>query len=176
MKRIPNPRDLRPGDRIVWSLTGDECTINRVIGSGIEVLWPSGALIVYHAEDSHWQHFRREQVRKVYRMARQSRKVTRPGRMSRAQQERQYVADALAYKIALQQLGAQCPVAWKLIGVKFPINQVHHMAGREGPLLLDKRHWLGVSQWGHDWIRDHPDKAREHGWLYEVFNGRKSKR
>ena len=97
---------------------------------------------------------------------------SRPNRMSRAEEERQYLKDAKPFKEAL--LGTPCPVAWQVAREVRAITDVHHMAGREGKLLLDKRHWLGVSRWGHDWIRDNPNEARGYGWLYEVDeNGNK---
>lgn len=47
-------------------------------------------------------------------------------------------------------------------------NQVHHMRGRHGALLLDERYWLAVSQAGHNWITAHPKQARARGFLCEL--------
>lgn len=41
----------------------------------------------------------------------------------------------------------------------------HHMNGREGKLLLEKKWWLPVSRAGHNWIRDHANEARKLGFL-----------
>lgn len=45
------------------------------------------------------------------------------------------------------------------------ISQVHHKRGRLGPLLMDKRGWLGVSTQGHCWIDAHRELARQLGFL-----------
>lgn len=44
-------------------------------------------------------------------------------------------------------------------------QEVHHVRGRNGGLLLDVRYWLAVSAKGHRWIHDNPKQAQEHGWL-----------
>lgn len=44
-------------------------------------------------------------------------------------------------------------------------TQVHHVRGRLGPLLLDKRFWKGVSMEGHTWIDANRSKARKLGLL-----------
>lgn len=44
-------------------------------------------------------------------------------------------------------------------------TEIHHTDGREGRLLLDESKWLAVSRAGHDWIHNHPNEARKHGWL-----------
>lgn len=46
-----------------------------------------------------------------------------------------------------------------------PATEVHHIRGRLGTLLLDKRFWLAVNRKTHDWIRDNPEKARYLGFL-----------
>ena len=57
-------------------------------------------------------------------------------------------------------------------------TEIHHRAGREGKLLNDKRHFAAVCRTLHDWIRDHPNQAREAGLLYEIDSrtGRKTRR
>lgn len=42
-------------------------------------------------------------------------------------------------------------------------NQVHHMKGRIGDLLLNKDFWLPVCTQCHDWIENHPLEAKEKG-------------
>lgn len=48
---------------------------------------------------------------------------------------------------------------------------VHHMAGREGPLLRDQRHWLPLCLSFplrcHDWVEHHKEEAARLGWIYE---------
>lgn len=61
-----------------------------------------------------------------------------------------------------------CPVVLWLRDVKVKPDQVHHMRGRLGPLLLDQRYWLGVCDEGHRWIDANRAKAREMGWLCKV--------
>jgi hypothetical protein len=66
-------------------------------------------------------------------------------------------------------LTVYCPVM-AAIGIgtgneRIAVDQVHHKRGRLGPLLIDERHWLAVSQKGHDLIHANPVLARAHGWL-----------
>jgi len=44
-------------------------------------------------------------------------------------------------------------------------TQVHHVRGRLGPLIIDKRFWKGVSMEGHVWIDANRSKARKLGLL-----------
>ena len=44
-------------------------------------------------------------------------------------------------------------------------TQCHHVRGRLGPLLLDKRFWKAVSMEGHDFIHNNISKARKLGLL-----------
>lgn len=45
------------------------------------------------------------------------------------------------------------------------LNEVHHMRGRAGALLMAKQFWLAVSKQGHRWIHENMAKARELGFL-----------
>jgi len=40
-------------------------------------------------------------------------------------------------------------------------DQIHHVRGRAGTLLLDTRFWKAVCQHAHDFIHDQPGMARE---------------
>lgn len=60
-----------------------------------------------------------------------------------------------------------CPVALAVWKRKVPVAEVHHTRGRIGTLLNDERYWLAVSLIGHRWIHEHPQAARERGWLAE---------
>lgn len=46
-----------------------------------------------------------------------------------------------------------------------PTDDNHHMAGREGALLLDEKWWLPVCRQCHNWIGEHSNRARELGLL-----------
>jgi hypothetical protein len=46
-----------------------------------------------------------------------------------------------------------------------PTKDCHHMAGKEGKLLMDEKWWLPVCRKCHDWIGDHSNAARELGLL-----------
>lgn len=46
-------------------------------------------------------------------------------------------------------------------------EDVHHVRGRSGALLLDKRWWEPLCRRCHRWIHDHPADARMQGWLAE---------
>ncbi len=66
--------------------------------------------------------------------------------------------------------GVQCPVVLLVDELKdadWRITDVHHMRGRAGTLLLDRRFWLGVSRAGHDWIGTNMERARDLGFLCE---------
>lgn len=47
----------------------------------------------------------------------------------------------------------------------YEATDIHHTRGRVGNLLLATEHWIAVSRIGHQWIHDHPEKARQRGWL-----------
>jgi hypothetical protein len=44
-------------------------------------------------------------------------------------------------------------------------RDVHHMAGREGPLLCAEQFWMAVCRRCHDEIHDSPAWARSRGYL-----------
>jgi hypothetical protein len=46
-------------------------------------------------------------------------------------------------------------------------EDIHHLRGRAGSLLLDTSLWLAVSRRGHDWIHANPEAARRRGLLCE---------
>lgn len=48
---------------------------------------------------------------------------------------------------------------------RLPTEDIHHIRGRAGSLLLDERGWLPVSRKGHDWIEKHRKLAQNRGWL-----------
>jgi hypothetical protein len=52
-----------------------------------------------------------------------------------------------------------CPVTGE------PTTDVHHIKGRMGDLLWDVEFFLAVSRRGHTHIHEHPEEAREKGWL-----------
>jgi hypothetical protein len=76
---------------------------------------------------------------------------------------RLFVATAVA-------LGCTCPVVDGVPALRERradnrLTEVHHVRGRSGGLLLDRRWWLAVSAAGHDWVHTHPAEAAERGWL-----------
>ena len=164
--RIPNPLELQVGEVITYTLDDcPECKVKQVIGGAVVVAWPGGIDRTYSRGDGIWNYFRRyAKPRKTHKMSHRS--------PDRTKEEREYRDRA---KLFIMRLLASrtpwCPVAWRILKSKKMVNQVHHKAGREGDLLLDERHWMGVSGWGHDWIGKHGNEARRHGWLYEVENG-----
>lgn len=58
-----------------------------------------------------------------------------------------------------------CPVALAILKRKLLIEDVHHMRGRNGSLLLDERFWLAVSRAGHDWIHTNLAEADRLGFI-----------
>jgi len=51
-----------------------------------------------------------------------------------------------------------CPIT------KQPTTDVHHMKGRIGSLLLDKRYWKALSREGHKFVEENPIWAKENGY------------
>lgn len=43
--------------------------------------------------------------------------------------------------------------------------EIHHLRGRLGTLLIDRRYWRAVTSQAHRWIHDNPGKARLTGAL-----------
>jgi hypothetical protein len=72
----------------------------------------------------------------------------------RAAQEREYA------RIAKEILSQEpiCPVTGEIA------TQIHHMKGRIGDLLTDRRYMLPVSDRGHKKIELNPDWAKEMGY------------
>ncbi len=87
--------------------------------------------------------------------------VSNRNRASRAH----YAEDARLMVQLAQSLGWKCPVVKQIYGREMRVEQVHHLRGRCGHLLNDRRGWMLVSQLGHDWIHLHISQARAHGWI-----------
>ncbi len=58
-----------------------------------------------------------------------------------------------------------CPAVFPMDPAPQPTKDCHHMAGREGKLLLDEKWWLPVCRDCHSWIGASPNTARELGLL-----------
>jgi hypothetical protein len=54
---------------------------------------------------------------------------------------------------------------WCEVFPELRATEIHHVRGRAGEMLLDVRYWMPVSRAGHRWIHEHPEEARERGWL-----------
>ena len=72
----------------------------------------------------------------------------------RAKQERKYSS-----KRADWIKGKRCAVCSN------KATEVHHTNGREGNRLLDEEYWLAVCRICHRAIHEHPEWARENGYL-----------
>jgi|LakMenEpi03Aug12_release.lakeMendotaPanAssembly.Ray.scaffolds.fasta_scaffold97881_4 hypothetical protein len=44
-------------------------------------------------------------------------------------------------------------------------TEIHHAAGRVGEYYLNIEHWLAVCRNCHSWVHNHPQEARELGFL-----------
>lgn len=83
----------------------------------------------------------------------------------------EYRREARLFVAAAVALGETCPVAdsvevLKERKVDNRLTEVHHVRGRSGTLLMDKRFWMAVSSAGHAWIhQEAPTAAAERGWL-----------
>lgn len=45
------------------------------------------------------------------------------------------------------------------------LNEVHHVFGRSGELLLWKLGWKAISKWGHRCVHAFPEEAKKRGWM-----------
>lgn len=93
------------------------------------------------------------------------RKRIRHRALRHREKDAEYRREAKAYIKTNKELGFLCLVALVIFGEDLDLSDVHHKRGRLGQLLLCKRFWMPVSRKGHQWIQDHPDEARKHGWL-----------
>lgn len=76
----------------------------------------------------------------------------------RAAQERQY----LALRAVWLPKNAYCKA--QLTGCTFHASDVHHMAGREGLMLLYTPYWLPVCRNCHNWIEANGEEAKRLGF------------
>lgn len=99
-----------------------------------------------------------------------NRKRIRSATPKRARELARYRREAAEFLKSAIKHGGFCPVSasmpqLRIRGASWKLTEVHHIRGRCGSLLLDKRFWMAVSKDGHRWIHDHPDTARDRGWL-----------
>ena len=52
--------------------------------------------------------------------------------------------------------------------LKSDLIDLHHKAGRNGPLLYCKRYFASLCRKHHDMVHANPQEAREHGWIIDV--------
>ena len=90
-------------------------------------------------------------------------------RLQRLRDKRQYTNMAHEFITdALIDIHRQwCPVARIIFLEHIRVSETHHIRGRAGKLLLDKRFWMAVSHKGHRYIHDHPKSARLYHWIAE---------
>lgn len=113
---------------------------------------------------------------------REPRRFIRSVSVRRQSTSREYAREARAFVAAAIARGERCPVfaafnrlpvevqrflTFARAGSRKPDNlsECHHSKGRAGTLLMDKRHWIAVSRWGHRAIGAFPAVARAFGWL-----------
>jgi hypothetical protein len=82
----------------------------------------------------------------------------------------EYRREARLFVAAAVALGCTCPIVDGVQALRERradnrLTEVHHVRGRSGGLLLDRRWWLAVSAAGHDWVHQHPKQAAERGWI-----------
>ena len=79
-----------------------------------------------------------------------------------ARRDREYTADAREFLAENPECQAG-PVLLPSAGCTGGSEQVHHMAGRVGALMLDRRYWRALCARCHGWVTDHPAEARAAG-------------
>lgn len=86
----------------------------------------------------------------------------------RREQNQRYNARIKVWKVEHPWCKACFPIA-VFLGIHWAnvrkTKDCHHMAGKEGELLLDEKWWLPVCRKCHDWIGDHSNSARDLGLL-----------
>lgn len=119
---------------------------------------------------------RLESAKERRSLAKAGRRI-RPRTAARAAQEREYRAEVeqwlnLPENRVCAVWGLSAEFREDMRGKCYPLKaiglaatQCHHTRGRRGALLLDKRHWVAVSDAGHRWVETNPDKARALGLL-----------
>lgn len=80
-------------------------------------------------------------------------------------EQRLYRREARAAVQLARARGEVCPVLLALHNRRAPVECVHHVRGRLGALLRERRYWLLVSLEGHRWVEDNKEAARASGWL-----------
>jgi hypothetical protein len=107
-------------------------------------------------------------VRRYFKRKGYKRRIA-PVSKSRRSVLAEYRREARLFVAAAVALGETCPVVDGVPDLhgKFSnaLNEVHHVRGRAGAMLLDKAWWLALSKAGHDWVHKHPKHAAERGWL-----------
>lgn len=92
-------------------------------------------------------------------------------KVSRRRQRTSALAAAVAREVVSEAQGRPCPAVaavpelregmaygWP---ISYRVTDAHHMRGRAGSLLADKRGLVGLSRLGHRWVEANKDKARE---------------
>jgi hypothetical protein len=107
-------------------------------------------------------------VRRYFR--RKGYKRIAPVSKSRRAVMAEYRREARLFVAAAVALGETCPIVDGVQALRERradnrLTEVHHVRGRSGGLLLDRRWWLAVSAAGHDWVHQHPKQAAERGWI-----------
>lgn len=113
------------------------------------------------------------------------RRPLRPVSKRRAGERQRYKIESRAFVAAARARGETCPVMaafaelseamqavlvvpWTGNRRSNELTENHHKRGRAGSLLMDKRHWMPSSQFGHRAIHMFPCEARRRGWLCET--------
>ena len=121
--------------------------------------------------------FPEQKVKTALRLDKVKRQPKRIRPMSKKRQatSKEYREKAAAFVAAAIARGETCPVVAAIEDLRESIryghpccnrpNEVHHTRGRAGSLLLDERYWLALSKQGHRFVHEHPEVARENGWL-----------
>jgi len=103
------------------------------------------------------------------------RKAIKPISKKRQVAGKEYRDKARAFVAAAIARGETCPVVNEIEELRESViygwpcsnklNEVHHLRGRAGNLLLDERFWMPISKQGHRWVHSNMDEARKRGWL-----------
>jgi len=99
----------------------------------------------------------------VFGAGTEKKKPKRVNQISRRQRKRneEYLAAARMFKIQHPVCGFHDHVM-KCVS---KTEDIHHMRGKIGPLLMDQRHWMPVCRHHHNWIANNIEIARQRGFI-----------
>lgn len=109
-------------------------------------------------EKQRWARYNEKRKAAIGNTEVRSRKPIAKHSTKRAKEEREYSVKAKAFKLANPDCAARVKA-----GCTGGTEDIHHMAGKIGSMLLDEFYWLPVCRACHNWIEMNPLSAKKLG-------------